>query len=141
MFVLVVDDNLLSCTRLLSQLHAAGWQAVAVGLGPEALTLARQRGPAAIVVNLASGVRDAALFISALKAEPDLAAIPVLGFCGHREAARREAAVAAGCDQITSNSSVSRELSTLIQALIAKTGGTEQSVTRPHRSPPPAPGP
>lgn len=139
MFVLVVDDNLLSCTRLLSQLHMAGWQAAAVGVGAEALTLARQRRPAAIVVNLASGVRDATLFISALKTEPDLAAIPVLGFCGHRETTRREAAVAAGCDQITSNSSVSRELSTLIQTLIAKTNGG-QNVTRPHRSPP-APGP
>ncbi len=141
MFVLVVDDNLLSCTRLLSQLHVAGWQAAAVGPGAEALTLARQRRPAAIVVNLASTARNATLFISALKAEPDLAAIPVLGFCGHRESARREAAIAAGCDQIASNSSVSRELSTLIQALIAKTGGIEQSATRPHGSPPPAPGP
>lgn len=141
MFILVVDDNLLSCTRLLSQLHVAGWQAAAVGPGAEALTLARQRRPATIVVNLASTVRDATLFISALKAEPDLATIPVLGFCGHREAARREAAAAAGCDQITSNSSVSRELSTLIQTLIAETDGVGRSVKRPHGSPPPAPGP
>lgn len=120
MFVLVVDDNLLSCTRLLSQLQGAGWQAAAVGLGAEGLTLARQRRPAAIVVNLAPTTRDASLFIRALKAEPDLTEIPVLGFCGHREKDRREAAMAAGCDQVVSNSAVSTGLSTLVQALITR---------------------
>ncbi len=141
MLVLIVDDNLLSCTRLLNQLQMAGWQATAVGLGAEALTLARQRRPAAIIVNLASTVRDATLFIRTLKTEPDLAVIPVLGFCGHRETARREAAVAAGCDQIASNSSVSREVSTLVQALIARAGGIGRNVTRPQGSPPSAPRP
>jgi len=120
MFVLVVDDNLLSCTRLLSQLQRAGWQAAAVGLGAAGPSLARQRRPAAIVVNLAPTTRDATLFIRALKAEPDLAEIPVLGFCGHREKSRREAAMAAGCEQVVSNSAVSTELSTLVQALITR---------------------
>ncbi len=120
MFVLVVDDNLLSCTRLLGQLQRAGWQAAAVGLGAEGLTLARQRRPAAIVVNLAPTTRDATLFIRALKAEPDLIEIPVLGFCGHREKARREAAMAAGCDQVVTNSAASTELSSLVQALITR---------------------
>jgi two-component system cell cycle response regulator DivK len=117
--VLVVDDNLLSCTRLLSQLQAAGWQAAAVGFGPEGLTQARQRRPDVVVVNLAAHASDATLFVRALKAEPDLAAIPVLGFCGHRETRRREAALAAGCDRVVSNSSVSAGLPALITTLVA----------------------
>ena len=120
MFVLVVDDNLLSCTRLLNQARAAGWQAGGVGLGAEALVLARQRRPAAIVVNLAANSHDPALFIQALKAEPDLAPIPVLGFCGHRERARRDAALGAGCDRVVSNSSVAANLSSLIQQLVRR---------------------
>jgi CheY-like chemotaxis protein len=121
MFVLVVDGNLLSCTRLLNQLQTAGWECRAVGLGPEGLALTRQRRPDAIVVNLAETSPDATLFIQAVKAEPDLAAIPVLGFCGHRDSARREAASAAGCDQVVSNSSVSVALLRLLNPLIART--------------------
>lgn len=120
MFILVVDDNLLSCTRLLSQLRGAGWKATAVGLGPEALTRARQHRPDMIVVNLAAVSADATLFVRALKGAPDLAPIPVLGFCGHRETGRREAAVAAGCDRVVSNSSVSAELPTLVRAVMSR---------------------
>ncbi len=121
MFVLIVDDNLLSCTRLLSQAQTAGLTATAVGLGPEALTLARQRRPDVIVVNLMASRHDPALFVRALKAEPDLAPIPVLGFCGHREKVRREAAVAAGCDRVVATSSVTGDLGTLVQALAGRT--------------------
>lgn len=118
MLVLVVDDNLLSYTRLINQAQAAGWQARAVGPGPEGLTMARQHRPGAIVINLAAASHDAVLFIRALKAEPDLAPIPVLGFCGHREVRRREAAVAAGCDRVVTNSAVSADLPALVNALI-----------------------
>ncbi|MGQ0571701.1 MAG: response regulator [Armatimonadota bacterium] len=120
MFVLVVDDNLLFRTRLLSQLRAAGWKATAVGLGPEALTRARQHRPDTIVVNLAAVSADATLFVRELKAAPDLAPIPILGFCGHRETGRREAAIAAGCDRVVSNSSVSVELPTLVRAVMSR---------------------
>ena len=128
MFVLVVDDNLLSCTRLINQAKAAGWQARAVGPGPEGLTMARQHRPGAIVVNLAAASHDAALFIQAIKAEPDLAPIPVLGFCGHREVRRREAAVTAGCDRVVTNSAVSADLPALVTALIDASNRVGQGV-------------
>jgi CheY-like chemotaxis protein len=118
MFVLIVDSNLLSCTRLISQAQAAGWQARAVGPGPDGMTAARQHRPDAIVVNLAAASHDASLFIRAVKAEPDLTVIPVLGFCGHREVGRREAAVAAGCDRVVTNSAVSTDLPALVTALL-----------------------
>jgi CheY-like chemotaxis protein len=119
MFVLVVDDNLLSCTRLLGQVRAAGWDARAAGPGPEGMTLARQKRPDVIVVNLAATSHDAALFIGAVKAEPDLAPIPVLGFCGHRDVTRREAAAAAGCDRVVANSAVAAGLPALVRTLAA----------------------
>jgi two-component system OmpR family response regulator len=119
MRVLIVDDNLLSCTRLLAQAQAAGWQARAVGPGADALVQARQHRPDAIVVNLAAASADAALFIRALRAEPDLASVPTLGFCGHRDARRREGAAAAGCDRIVTNSAVASGLRTLVEGLIA----------------------
>jgi CheY-like chemotaxis protein len=121
MFLLIVDDNLLSATRLLGQAQTAGWTAKAVGLGPEGLTQARAWRPEVVVVNLASRTQDATLFIRALKAEPDLAPIPVLGFCSHRDLRRREAALAAGCDRVVSNAAVSDSLPALVRAMTAGT--------------------
>lgn len=126
MFVLVVDDNLLSCTRLLARFRAAGWDARAVGVGPDALTLARQRRPDAVIVNLASPGGDAPLFVRALKGEPDLAPIPVLGFCGHRDARRREAGQAAGCERVVSNSAVASDAAQLVVGLLAEAGMPRQ---------------
>ncbi len=118
MVVLIVDDNLLSGTRLLSQAQAAGWLASRIGPGLEALIRVREHRPDAIIVNLAATTHDAARFIQALKAEPDLESIPVLGFCGHRERPRRKAALGAGCDRVVSNESVAAHLPTLLEDLM-----------------------
>lgn len=123
MRVLVVDDNLLSCTRLLSQASAAGWQARATGFGPQVLTMARQGRPDAVIVNLSARGGEAALVIRAFKAEPDLAPIPLLGFCGHRDVQRREAALAAGCDHVVANSAVAGQLPELVRTLIGGRAG------------------
>jgi CheY-like chemotaxis protein len=117
----------------LSQVQGAGWQAAAVGLGPEGITQARQRRPAAIVINLGPSAPGAALFLRALKAKPDLTDIPVLGFCGHRDTGRREAALAAGCDRVVSNSSVTTQLTGLLRDLISETStpGWDAGPSRP----------
>jgi CheY-like chemotaxis protein len=116
MHVLVVDDNLLSCTRLLHQARAAGWSTAACGAG-QALTGARRARPDVIVVNLVTRSHDPAELIRAFKTEPDLAAIPVLGFCGHTDVARRNAAVDAGCDRVATNSAVTGRLPDLLADL------------------------
>ncbi len=122
MHVLIVDDNLLSCTRLLQQAQVAGW--TASGCGPsQALVAARRRRPDVIVVNLAATSYDAPHLIQEFKAEPDLAPIPLLAFCGHRDAARRQAAMDAGCDRLVSNSSVAQHLVTLVQDLVSAASG------------------
>lgn len=119
MHVLIVDENLLSCTRLIEQAQVAGW--TASGCGPKAaLAAARRRRPDVVVVNLAAASGDAPQVIRAFKTEPDLAPIPVLAFCGHREAARRKAAADAGCDRVVSNSSVAQHLATLVRDLASE---------------------
>jgi hypothetical protein len=73
-----------------------------------------------------------------VKAEPDLAEVPVLGFCGHRENMRREAALAAGADRVVTNSSVATELAALIEAITTRpvAGRTsEQQRDRPANTP------
>ncbi len=116
MHVLIVDDNLLSCTRLIEQAQVAGW--TASNCGPNAaLAAARRRRPDVVVVNLVTASCDASKVVQVFKTAPDLAPIPVLAFCGHREAARRKAAADAGCDRVVSNSSVAQHLATLVRDL------------------------
>ena len=117
MHVLVVDDNLLSCTRLLHQAREAGWSTARCGAG-QALTGARHRRPDVIVVNLVTRSDDPTDLIRALKADPDLAGIPVLGFCGHTDTSRRRAAADAGCDRVATNSAVTGRLPVLLADLL-----------------------
>lgn len=117
MHVLVVDDNLLSCTRLLHQARAAGWSTAGCGAA-QALTGARRVRPDVIVVNLVTRSQDPTDLIRTLKAEPDLAGIPVLGFCGHTDTERRNAAVDAGCDRVATNSAVTGRLPDLLAGLV-----------------------
>jgi CheY-like chemotaxis protein len=116
MHVLLVDDNLLSCTRLLHQVREAGWSSAECGAG-QALAGARHRRPDVIIVNLVARSHDPVDLIHALKTEPDLAGIPVLGFCGHTDTSRRRAAIDAGCDRVVTNSSVTQHLPTLLSDL------------------------
>ena len=116
MHVLVVDDNLLSCTRLLDQVSGAGWSSVACAAS-QALEGARRRRPDVIVVNLAARSHDSIDLIRTLKTEPDLAASPVLGFCGHTDTSRHRAASDAGCDRVATNASVAQHLPTLLSDL------------------------
>lgn len=116
MHVLIVDDNLLSCTRLLHQVRQAGWSASGCGAG-QALEGARRRRPDVIVVNLAARSPDPLALIRSVRAEPDLAAIRLLGFCSHTDTARRRAAAEAGCDRVATNASVARDLPALLADL------------------------
>jgi CheY-like chemotaxis protein len=116
MHVLVVDDNLLSCTRLLHQVRHAGWSSSGCGAG-QALAGARRHRPDVIVVNLAARSHDPIELVRALKTEPDLAGIPVLGFCGHTDTSRRRAATDAGCDRVATNASVAQHLPALLADL------------------------
>ncbi len=115
--VVVADDDLLFSSRLSAALAAFGYRPVVVR-SEAALDEAMRAGPRAAIVNLALRGFDAAAAIRRLKLDAATRGIPLLGFCGHRDAGRARAARAAGCDAVTTNGVVTADLQRVLEALI-----------------------
>jgi len=100
--VLLLDDNLMSSEPLRRALAQAGHACELASTLPADLS-AYDR----LVINLGSPTIDGPAQIRAAKfARPDL---PVTGFCGHAETARRDAARAAGVDRLVTHSALHRD--------------------------------
>jgi PAS domain S-box-containing protein len=93
--VLVVEDNAIAREALRQFLIRKGFRAEAAASGEEGVRLARQLHPLAILLDLVMPGMDGWAVLTALKADPGLADIPVILFTGmaddRREALRRGA--------------------------------------------------
>ena len=99
--LLLLDDNLMSADSLRRALERAGHTCRIETSLPEPLDAER------VIVNLGSPTLDGPALIRAARASsPD---IPIVGFCGHAETARREAAQAAGIDRLVTHSALNRD--------------------------------
>lgn len=99
-------------------LAAAGYEAQVAG-GPTVMRdrLAARR-PAAILIDLENRGMDAIETIAALKADPETASIPLLGFFGHVNIDIRTRALAAGCDRVATRGEVASRLDRLMEKLL-----------------------
>jgi CheY-like chemotaxis protein len=104
--ILVVDDNLLFSSRLLSGLRQLGAAATLVDVAGEVVSRARAVKPDAILIDLASRSLSSAQRVRELKADADLASIPIVGYCGHLETQLIDDGRAAGCDVVVANSAL-----------------------------------
>ena len=123
--VIVADDDLLFSSRITATLARLGYRPVtaqtAAALETALSDATRRSGPCAVIINLAARGFDAAEAIRRIKTEDATRHIPVLGFCGHRDAARAEAARAAGCDAVTTNGVIAQDLERVLKPLITPT--------------------
>ncbi len=115
--VVVAGDDLLFSSRIAPRLHALGFRPLTVQTD-EAFRDALRERPAAAILNLASRRFDSIAAIGRAKAEAATCGIPLLGFCGHMDTARQEAARAAGCDLVASNGEVTGNLARLLATLL-----------------------
>ncbi|MCZ6872573.1 MAG: response regulator [bacterium] len=76
--VLVIDDDPAVRDLMQRSLSKDGWHVAAVASGEEGLRLAKERRPVAIVLDVIMPGMDGWAVLTALKAEPDLADIPVV---------------------------------------------------------------
>jgi CheY-like chemotaxis protein len=76
--VLVIDDDLASREVLVQFLARKGFRVEAAAGGAEGLALARKLRPLAITLDVVMPVMDGWAVLAALKADPDLADIPVI---------------------------------------------------------------
>ena len=82
----------------------------------EILARARELTPSLIIVDLNSPKADPIATIAALKADPALASIPMLGFASHVHAELIAAARAAGADQVLARSAFAGNLAEILAA-------------------------
>jgi CheY-like chemotaxis protein len=113
--IVVIDDNLLFSSSLTAGLKRLGYTPLLLDDARTAPERAASARPAGILVNLGSLRWDGVALVRALKAEPALASVPVVGFTGHTEVARIEAARAAGCDHVVANSAISGDLASVLR--------------------------
>jgi CheY-like chemotaxis protein len=81
--VLIVDDNADLRTSLADVLELEGWHTLQAANGADALrALARDHAPDVIVLDLLMPVMDGRQFLSALRADPSRAGMPVVIMTG-----------------------------------------------------------
>ncbi len=76
--VLIIDDDPEACDIIGRYLHKDGFATVTAGSGEQGLTLAHQVKPAAITLDVMMPDMDGWATLRALKADPELASIPVI---------------------------------------------------------------
>jgi CheY-like chemotaxis protein len=96
--LLLVEDNELNRDMLSRRLGRRGYEVLLAGDGREALTVASDELPDAILMDMSLPEIDGWEATRRLKADPATAAIPVLALTAHAMAGDREKALAAGCD-------------------------------------------
>jgi CheY-like chemotaxis protein len=115
--ILIAGDDLFFAARLSAAVRACGHEAQVAHTGA-GLRRALRANPAAVILNLASRGFDAVAAIAEARADAATRGVPFLGFCGHADTARREAARAAGCDMLATNGEISAHLPRLLTALL-----------------------
>jgi CheY-like chemotaxis protein len=110
--VLAVMDDLLFLSRIQEAARAAG---VAVrSVRQPAQVAAAATGAAAVVIDLDAARVPVAEVLAALRADPQTAGLPVVGFFSHVHAARGREALAAGCQRALPRSAFVQELPRLM---------------------------
>lgn len=115
---LALLDNLFFVAKLKAAATQTGWELQVARTGETALAHACARQPTLIVLDLDATACRPFEFIKAVKAEPTLSEIPLLGFVSHVNTGVQQQAREAGCDRVLARSVFSRDLPALLQAAI-----------------------
>ena len=107
-------DDLMFLSRIRDAAQTAGLQVQSVREPAALVEACRMNRPALVFVDLDSRRLASLEAIAALRAEPDLSDIPVVGFLGHTQAERATAAQNAGCTRVLTRGAFVNELRALI---------------------------
>jgi hypothetical protein len=96
--ILIVEDNEMNRDMLSRRLERRGFAIVMAMDGQQGVDMARSEKPDLILMDMSLPVMDGWTATQAIKADADLAKIPVIALTAHAMAGDREKAMAAGCD-------------------------------------------
>lgn len=113
--ILVVEDNPDNRILITDVLTSLDYETVVAVDGEEGVDAARQEVPDLILMDLSLPKMDGWTATGHIKANPDLAHIPVIALTAHAMVGDREKALAAGCDDYISKPIDLRELANKLQ--------------------------
>lgn len=113
--VLAVVDDLFFVSKLQETARQVGAPLVTVRAEDFRLEAVRQQQPALAIFDLNTTTANAVELIRQLKADAELARVPVLGFFSHVQVELQEAAQEAGCEQVLPRSKFTATLPALLR--------------------------
>ena len=119
----IVDDNLMFAMMIEPQLRRLGYQVRTVSTAPVSPDVFASPAPDLLVVNMTSTRFSAADLIREVRARPELAKVPVIGYAGHVEREHFQAGRDAGADLVVPNSAVRASLAEVLEKLKRRLAG------------------
>ena len=117
--VLAVVDDLFFLAKLEETARQVGVELATVRAADFRLESVRQQRPALAIFDLNATSGNAVELVRQLKADGELAQIPVLAFLSHVQVDLQRAAQQAGCDQVLPRSQFTATLPALLQRFAA----------------------
>ncbi|NDJ59855.1 MAG: response regulator [Chloroflexi bacterium] len=108
--VLVVEDNQDNMTLITDVLQSLEYDVIKAKDGAEGVALAQGEKPDLILMDLSLPRMDGWTAAGHIKADPELAHIPIIALTAHAMVGDRDRALAAGCDDYLSKPLNLREL-------------------------------
>jgi CheY-like chemotaxis protein len=96
--ILIVEDNEMNRDMLSRRLERKGFAIIMAVDGQQGVEMARSEKPDLILMDMSLPVMDGWTATQTIKADAELAKIPVIALTAHAMAGDREKAMAAGCD-------------------------------------------
>jgi two-component system cell cycle response regulator DivK len=96
--ILLVEDNEMNRDMLSRRLQRKGYDVLIAIDGEQGVAMARAEQPDLILMDMSLPVLDGWEATRKLKADPSVAAVPVIALTAHAMAGDQERCVAAGCD-------------------------------------------
>jgi len=96
--ILIVEDNEMNRDMLSRRLERRGFVIAMAVDGQQGVDMARSEKPDLILMDMSLPIMDGWTATQTIKADADLAKIPVIALTAHAMAGDREKAMAAGCD-------------------------------------------
>lgn len=121
--IIAIVDDLFFVGKLQATAKQAGVPLRILRAADFQLENLRAEPPALVIFDLNTTSASAVELIRRLKADPELAAVPVVGFFSHVQVELQRAASEAGCDDVMPRSKFTSGLAQLLQRHAAPRGG------------------
>lgn len=112
--ILAAVDDLLFSSKIRTTAKLAGVDLTFARTPDEILSQARALKPSLVIFDLNSAKADPINTLAALDRDPELAAIPTMGFVSHVDSSTIGAAKEAGCDTVLARSAFAANLAAIL---------------------------